>query len=77
MAQLSPMTEGDILAAKKPNAEARPVVIVPVPDEMVPVAPAEAVETPAKPSRSRKKARIFGLGLLVALGAAFAVLAFA
>ncbi len=63
------MTEGDILAAKKPQAEARPVVIAPVPDE---VAPVDAAETPPKPSRSRKKARIFGLGLLVALGAAIA-----
>lgn len=63
------MTEGDISAAKKTNAEARPLVITPVPDD---VAPLEATEAPTKPSRSRKKARIFGLGLLIALGAVIA-----
>jgi multidrug resistance efflux pump len=71
MAQLSPMTEDDIQAAANDGAEARPVAIAPVPVETQPAA-IEPAEPAAKPSRSRKKARIVGLGLFIALGAAVA-----
>ncbi|HWV21881.1 MAG TPA: HlyD family secretion protein [Devosia sp.] len=72
MAKLSPMMEGDIQAANAVRAESRPAIVPPVPAEAAPVAPAEMAEAPAKPSRSRKKARLVGLGLFVILGGAVA-----
>lgn len=82
MAQLSPMTEGDIQAGAKTPAATQPSAIAAVPAASLPDDPAlpaqaepapTAIEAPAKqPSRSRRKARRFGLGLLVALGAAIA-----
>lgn len=68
MAQLSPMTEGDIQAANAKRAETRPTVVAVPPASVETPIPAEA----PKPSRSRKKARLFGLGLFVVLGGAVA-----
>ena len=62
------MTEGDIQAVR---AESRPAIVPPVPAEAAPAVPTVA-EEPAKPSRSRKKARMVGLGLFVVLGGAIA-----
>lgn len=70
MAQLSPMTEGDIQAANRTRADSRPVLIPPTPVDVV--ADPAPVEPKAKPSRSRKKARRIGIGLIIALGAAIA-----
>ncbi|SFV38497.1 Multidrug resistance efflux pump [Devosia crocina] len=67
MAQLSPMTEGDIQAAAARRPETRPS-LVQAPAPVEPIAGNEA----AKPSRSRRKARVFGLGLLAVLGGAIA-----
>lgn len=63
------MTEGDIQAVR---AESRPAIVPPVPAEAEPAVPTIVAEEPAKPSRSRKKARMVGLGLFIVLGGAIA-----
>jgi multidrug resistance efflux pump len=73
MAQLSPMAEGDIQAANRNRTEQSPAVIAPAEIEAVATPAGEVEKTePAQPTKSRKKARRIGLGLLVALVAAIA-----
>lgn len=73
MAQLSPMTEGDIQVADRKRSETRPAVTTPDNSIELVSEPAAIDEPePAKPNKSRKKARVIGLGLLVALGCAIA-----
>lgn len=70
MAQSSPMIDKDAQAAPQPVNNN---TVALRPDAAPPAAAVEpSVAEPAKPSRSRRKAGLFGLGLLVALGGVIA-----